>query len=151
MTLGRQAELFDESGQVSDPVSTPRMDTVLDTRPTPTASPEATPIPQTVVSVQSRSETTARVVATTRVVSPPRVSAVARTGTVARGAVARQLVLSQSISSGREESRWFSVPQRVLLPRYQLFEGADAVTEDRGCLRVGSQSMRTQRGHVWFV
>ena len=76
----------------------------------------------------------------------------AQAATAARGAVARQLVLSQSISSGREESRWFSVPQRVLLPRFQLFEGADAVTEDEtGRLRMGSPSTRAQRGRVWFV
>jgi hypothetical protein len=113
--------------------------------------PAAKAVPQTIVSVYSRSKSTARVVATTRVVSTPRVSAVAKTATVAQGAVARQLLRSQSISSGREESRWFSVPQRVLLPRFQLFEGAEAVTEDRGSLRIGSPATRSQRGRVWFV
>ncbi len=151
MTLGRQAEMFDEAGQVSAPVPTPASVTRSDSMILPGARPAMVSIPRTVVSVRSRSTSSARVVATTRVVSAPRVSAVAKTKTAARGAVAHQLIMSQSISSGREESRWFSVPQRVLLPRYQLFEGADAVTEDRGSLRVSSRSMRTQRGHVWFV
>jgi hypothetical protein len=147
MTLGHQAELFDEAGHAAiQPVERAEM---------PAAStvtmPAAKAVPQTIVSVYSRSKSTARVVATTRVVSTPRVSAVAKTATVAQGAVARQLFRSQSISSGREESRWFSVPQRVLLPRFQLFEGAEAVTEDRGSLRIGSPATRSQRGRVWFV
>ncbi len=149
MTLGRQAEMFDESGHVAAPAQ--RIQTGSDTLVMPGARPEMITIPRTVVSVQSKSESTARVVATTRVVSAPRVSAVTKTKTAARGTVARQLIMSQSISSGREESRWFSVPQRVLLPRYQLFEGTDGVTEEQGGLRVSSRSMRTQRGHVWFV
>jgi len=149
VTLGRQAELFDASGQ-ADPSVACGPAAASDAMILPGARPEVVSIPRTVVSVQSKSESTARVVATTRVAPAPR-AAVSEAAPAAPGAVARQLILSQSISSGREESRWFSVPQRVLLPRYQLFEGADAVTEDRGHLRVGSQSMRTQRGHVWFV
>ncbi|HAL92030.1 MAG TPA: hypothetical protein DCM68_03285 [Verrucomicrobia bacterium] len=117
----------------------------------PPAKPVAKAIPQTIVSVHSKSRTTARVVATTRVAAPVRVAAVARTVPASRGQVARHLFMSQSLSSGKEESRWFSVPQRVLLPRYQLFEGADAVTEEGGRLTVGAPSMRTQRGRVWFV
>ena len=151
MTLGQQAELFDESGHVAVPASSRRVETISDSIVMPGVRPGAISIPRTIVSVQSKSKATARVVATTRVMSAPRVSAVARTETASRGGVARHLMMSQSISSGREESRWFSVPQRVLLPRYQLFEGADAVTEERGGLRVGSRSMHTQRGHVWFV
>jgi len=150
MALGQQAEMFDESGEVA-PAPTPSVVTRSDTMVLPGARPASISIPQTVVSVQSKSASTSRVVATTRSAAAPRVSAVAKTGTPARGAVARQLIMSQSISSGGEESRWFSVPQRVLLPRYQLFEGVDAVTEERGGLRVSSRSMRTQRGHVWFV
>lgn len=115
------------------------------------AKSAAKAIPQAVVSVRSKSRTTARVVATTRMEVPTRVAAVAKTETTARGAVARHLVMSQSISSGQEESRWFSVPQRVLLPRFQLFEGADAVTEGPEGLRIGSPAMRAQRGRVWFV
>ena len=145
MTLGQQAELFDESGQLAfEPVAPP---------PPPVAAvPSAAPaVPQTIVSVRSKSRTTARVVATTRVARATRVAAVPKAATPVRGAVARQLVLSQSISSGKEEARWFSVPQRVLLPRFQLFEGADAVSEGPDGLRIGSPSMRTQRGRVWFV
>lgn len=138
MVFGRQAELFDASGHAAF-------------APVEPAVPAAPVLPQTVVSVRSRSRTTARVVATTRVVSAPRVAAVAKTATAARGSVARHLAMSQSLSSGKEESRWFSVPQRVLLPRFQLFEGADAVTEGPDGLRIGSPSMRTQRGRVWFV
>ena len=115
------------------------------------ATSAAQAIPRTVVSVHSKSRTTARVVATTRVVAAPRVSSVSKAASAGRGAVARQLMASQSISSGKEEARWFSVPQRVLLPRYQLFEGSDAVTEDEGGLKVGSPSMRAQSGRVWFV
>lgn len=145
MTLGQQAELFDESGHAAfspaERISLPIAE----------ARPVAQAIPQTIVSVQSKSRTTARVIATTRVAAPTRVTSVSKTATAGRGDVARKLMMSQSISSGREESRWFSVPQRVLLPRYQLFEGADAVTEDSSGLRIGSPSMRTQRGRVWFV
>ena len=152
MTFGRQAELFDAAGHVAlpaaaraalpEPVAAP-------VRPAAPVAPK--PMAQTVVSVHSKSASTARVVATTRVAPATRVAAVAKSTTAARGAVAFQLVRSQSISSGREESRWFSVPQRVLLPRFQLFEGAAAVTEDEGGLRIGSPSTRAQHGQVWFV
>ena len=117
----------------------------------PAAPPAAKARPQTIVSVHSKSRTTARVVATTRVVAATRVAAVSKTATSARNEMGRHLVMSQSLSSGREESRWFSVPQRVLLPRFQLFEGADAVVEEGGNLRIGSPSTRSQRGRVWFV
>ena len=117
----------------------------------PAVPPAAKAISQTIVSVHSKSRTTARVVATTRVVAATRVAAVSKTASSARCEMGRHLVMSQSISSGREESRWFSVPQRVLLPRVQLFEGADAVVEEGGNLRIGSPSTRTQRGRVWFV
>ena len=148
MTLGQQAEMFDDAGQAAvQPVERP----VLPVSSTWTL-PEAKPVAQTLVSVHSKSKVTARVIATTRVVSATRVSSVAKTATVARGAVARQLLRSQSISSGREGARWYSVPPRVLLPRYHLFDGADAVTEDAGGrLSVGSPSTRTQHGQVWFV
>lgn len=139
--------MFDSAGQATF--------TPAERAAPPVAAPEAKPaakaIPRTIVSVHSRSRTTARVVATTRVAAPVRVAAVARTAPAACGQVARHLVMSQSLSSGKEESRWFSVPQRVLLPRYQLFEGADAVTEEGGRLTIGTPSMRTQRGRVWFV
>jgi hypothetical protein len=148
MTFERQTELFDDAGHA---VYTPEERTA----PGPAvlsapAVPAARSIPQTRVSVRSPSKSTARVVVTRRSAAT-RVAAVPRSADAARGAVARQLVMSQSISSGREDLRWFSVPQRVLLPRYQLFEGSDAVTEDPGGLRIGGRSMRTQRGHVWFV
>ena len=139
MTLGRQAELFDAAGHA---VYAPAA---------PAAKPAASALPQTIVSVHSKSRTTARVVATTRVVRATRVAAVSKARASARGEMGRHLVMSQSISSGKEESRWFSVPQRVLLPRFQLFEGADAVIEEGGNLRVGSPAMKTQRGRVWFV
>ena len=148
MVLGRQAELFDESGHAAyAPVARAALP-VSDAFSLPEA---ASAVPQTIVSVHSKSRTTARVIATTRVIPAIRVASISRTAPAARGAVARQLVRSQSISSGKEEARWFSVPQRVLLPRFQLFEGADAVTEDEGGLRIGSPSMRTQSGRVWFV
>lgn len=91
--------------------------------------------------------------ATTRAVAATRVAAMPKTAAVAgsRGEVGRHLVMSQSLSSGREESRWFSVPQRTLLPRFQLFEGADAVVEEQGSLRIGSPALKAQRGRVWFV
>lgn len=143
MTLGRQSELFDDAGQAMVAPAAPA---------TPAPKTVAAPVrPRAVVSVRSRSRSGHRVVATTRVEAVPRITSVTRSETAARGAVARQLVMSQSISSGREEARWFSVPRRVLLPRYQLFEGAEAVTEERGGLRLATRSMRTQRGHVWFV
>jgi hypothetical protein len=151
MSLGHQAELFDHAGQVAVKPLERAVLPVADTWSIPETTSAAQAIPQTIVSVHSKSKVTARVVATTRVVPVTRVSSVAKTATVARGAVARQLIRSQSISSGREESRWFSVPQRVLLPRYQLFEGADAVTEDGGGLQIGSPSTRKQHGQVWFV
>jgi len=140
MVFGQQAELFDAAGHAAFAPIDP-----------PVPAVPAPALPQTVVSVRSRSRTTARVVATTRVVPAPRVAAVAKTAAAARGSVARHLAMSQSLSSGKEESRWFSVPQRVLLPRFQLFEGADAVSEGPDGLRIGSPSMRTQRGRVWFV
>ncbi len=149
MTFGQQAEMFDTAGQAlftpSARVAAPALVAL------PEAKPAAPALPKTVVSVHSKSRTTARVVATTRVVPAIRVAAVAKTASSVRGEVGRHLVMSQSISSGREESRWFSVPQRVLLPRFQLFEGADAVTEEGGSLRIGSPSTRSQRGRVWFV
>jgi hypothetical protein len=147
--FGRQTELFDETGRVV--VAQP------EGRGAPSASsPQslggAQAVPQTLVSVRSRSASGLRVVTTTRSAAPVRVTVVPKTAEAQRGAVARQLVASQSISSGKEESRWFSVPQRVLLPRYQLFEGSDAVREDScGGLSLVSRSMRTQRGQVWFV
>ncbi len=146
MTMGRQSELFDASGHVAArPVERVAL-------PAAVAGGEpAVAVPQTIVSVHSRSKTSARVVATTRVAAAPRVAAVSKTEATGRGAVGRQLVASRSISSGREESRWFSVPQRVLLPRYQLFEGADAVSEDGGGLRILSPSLHAQKGRVWFV
>ena len=143
MVVGQQAELFDAAGHAAFKPIEPAA---------PAAPVSAAPaVPRTLVSVHSRSRTAARVVATTRVVSVPRVAAVAKTAAAARGSVARHLAMSQSLSSGKEESRWFSVPQRVLLPRFQLFEGADAVTEGPDGLRIGSPSLRTQRGRVWFV
>ena len=151
MTFGRQAELFDAAGHVALPAA----ERVAATVPVAPARPAAAPAPkavaQTIVSVYSKSTSTARVVATTRVAVATRVAAVAKSATAARGAVAFQLVRSQSISSGSEVSRWFSVPQRVLLPRFQLFEGAAAVTEDDGGLRIGSPATRAQHGQVWFV
>ena len=113
----------------------------------------AAPVARTLVSVHARSRTGARVVATTRAVAATRVAAMPKTAAVAgsRGEVGRHLVMSQSLSSGREESRWFSVPQRTLLPRFQLFEGADAVVEEQGSLRIGSPALKAQRGRVWFV
>ena len=122
--------------------------------PAPVAAPVAAPAAaRTLVSVHARSRTGARVVATTRAVAATRVAAMPKTAAVAgsRGEVGRHLVMSQSLSSGREESRWFSVPQRTLLPRFQLFEGADAFVEEQGSLRIGSPALKAQRGRVWFV
>lgn len=147
MTFGHQTELFDATGQVTVAAPAARPEAV----PVPAAAKPAAPaVPRTVVSVHSRSRTTARVVATTRVVAATRVAAVSKAA-AARGEVGRHLMMSQSLSSGREESRWFSVPQRILLPRFQLFEGADAVVEEADGLRVGAPSTRSQRGRVWFV
>ncbi|HHX97481.1 MAG TPA: hypothetical protein GX689_01320 [Lentisphaerae bacterium] len=147
MTLGQQAELFDIAGEaVFKPLETP---------PPPVSAPvppvAAPAAPRTIVSVQSKSRTTARVVATTRAAPVVRVSAVTKTAQAARGSVARHLMMSQSISSGKEAARWFSVPQRALLPRYQLFEGSPGVTEGADGLRISARELRTQRGRVWFV
>jgi hypothetical protein len=153
VAFGRQTELFDETGQAAFTPAEPVV-VLPSAAPVAPAVPKAVPrvAPRTLVSVQARSASSARRIATTRPHAAVRVAAVAKTGTAARGTVARHLLMSQSISSGREESRWFSVPQRALLPRYQLFEGADGVTEEAGGgLRIGARSMRTQRGHVWFV
>ena len=146
-----QAELFDASGTVAYSPAETLAIPVEETIPAPKAKTSASVIPQTVVSVQSKSRTSSRVVATTRVVAPARAATATKAAPAGRGVVGRHLVMSHSISSGREESRWFSVPQRVLLPRYQLFEGADSVTEDGSGLRIGSPSTRTQSGSVWFV
>jgi len=151
VTFGRQTELFDETGQAA--YSPPaRIEAPAAVAPVPAAAPAAArPAPRTVVSVQSRSRRTARVVTTTRAAKAIRVAAVPRAAS-AGGDVARHLLMSQSLSSGKEEARWFSVPQRALLPRFQLFEGADGVTEEAGgSLRLASRSLRTQRGRVWFV
>ena len=117
----------------------------------PAAAPAAKAIPPTIVAVHAKSRTPARVAAPTPVVAATRDAAVSKTASSARSEMGRHLVMSQSISSGREESRWFSVPQRVLLPRFQLFEGADAVVEEGRNLRIGSPATRSQRGRVWFV
>ena len=146
MTLGQQAELFDATGQATyQPTETPPAP--------PAAAPALRPsstAPRTIVSVQSKSRATARVIATTRAAPVVRVSAVPKKTPVARGTVARHLMMSQSISSGKETARWFSVPQRVLLPRYQLFEGAQAVTEGPDGIRI-ARNQRAPRGRVWFV
>lgn len=150
MVLGQQAEMFDEFGQATVAPAERVAPAAVEPGPAAARSPVRA-VPQTIVSVQARSPARARAVVTTRAAAVPRVAAMPRSATVARGAVARQLVMSQSISSGKEESRWFSVPQRVLLPRYQLFEGAEGVQEDAGGLRIASPSLRTQNGRVWFV
>ena len=152
VVFGRQTELFDETGRVAYEAAAPS-EVLPQEAPTVVAVPAAVrPAPRTVVSVQSRSRRTARVVATTRARPATRVVAVSKAVSTAKGDVARHLMMSQSLSSGREESRWFSVPQRALLPRFQLFEGAAGVTEETGgILRVHSRSKRAQRGCVWFV
>ena len=145
MTLGRQAEMFDDAGRVAPSAPAALAPAVPAAAPAPAA-------PQTIVMVQPRARAAARPIVTTRRVAVPvRVASVAKGAVPARGAVARHLLMSQSISSGKEESRWFSVPQRVLLPRFQLFEGADAVVEEGRNLRIGSPATRSQRGRVWFV
>lgn len=104
-----------------------------------------------------------RLVATTRVavlpvaVAQEAVEEVAQAQAVSRVVTARaglgfHLVRSGSISSGQEEGRWISVPRRPLLPRYRLFEGREPVSEDsRGRIHIEPHSIRTLRGHVWFV
>ena len=141
--------MFDAAGQVAVPWAD-RAPAPAVEAPAP-ATPVAPSVRQTIVSVRPRSRATGRPVVTTRVEAPVRVSAVATTPATALGVMARQLVVSQSISSGKEEARWFSVPQRALLPRFQLFEGGDAVTEDGGSLTIASPATRAQRGRVWFV
>ena len=141
--------MFDAAGQVAVPWAA-RAPAPAVEAPAP-ATPVAPSVRQTIVSVRPRSRATGRPVVTTRVEAPVRVSAVATTPATALGVMARQLVVSQSISSGKEEARWFSVPQRALLPRFQLFEGSDAVTEDGGSLTIASPATRPQRGKVWFV
>ena len=141
--------MFDAAGQVAVPWAA-RAPAPAVEAPAP-ATPVAPSVRQTIVSVRPRSRATGRPVVTTRVEAPVRVSAVATTPATALGVMARQLVVSQSISSGKEEARWFSVPQRALLPRFQLFEGGDAVTEDGGSLTIASPATRAQRGRVWFV
>jgi|LSQX01.1.fsa_nt_gb hypothetical protein len=147
MVLGEQAELFDESGQVTFQAA-PELE--LPAKPEVAVQAEAQP-GRTMVTVQPHARQAARVVATRRVA--PVVKAVATTKVIqARGDVARHLLMSQSISSGKEHARRFSVPRRALLPRFQLFEGAAGVVEDeRGNMKLPWRSMRKQRGRVWFV
>lgn len=152
VAFGRQTELFDETGQVAYEAAPPSEALPRETPVSVTPSAAVRPITRTVVSVQSRSRQTARVVSTFRARPATRVTAVSKAVRASHGDVARHLMMSQSLSSGREESRWFSVPQRALLPRFQLFEGAAGVTEETGgILRVHSRSKRAQRGCVWFV
>lgn len=132
--------------------------TAAGTGATAAVRPSARLVPQTVVSVQVRGlgKGRSRAVAVTRPAAmgmaqaavTPRV----RTAVGQKGEIGRHLVMSLSISSGKEESRRFSVPRRVLRPHFQLFEGSAAVIEDEnGGYRLGRQDLRTQRGQVWFV
>lgn len=144
MVLGQQQEMFDDAGQVTVPWAE---------RPAPPAAekPVESVARPTVVSVRAKSRATGRVVATTQAAARTRVAAIASAPSRTHHAMARQLVLSQSISSGREEARWFSVPQRALLPRYQLYEGAVGVMETRRGLVIAPPATRAQRGRAWFV
>jgi hypothetical protein len=150
--FGRQTELFDETGEVAYEAVRPHEARPQETPVSVAPSAAVRPAPRTVVSVQSRSRQSTRIVSTTRSQPATRVAVVSKAASRSQGDVARHLMMSQSLSSGREESRWFSVPQRALLPRYQLFEGEAGVTEEaNGRLRVNTRSKRSQRGCVWFV
>lgn len=152
VVFGRQTELFDETGEVAYEAVRPHEARPQETPVSVAPSVAVRPAPRTVVSVQSRSRQSTRIVSTTRSHPATRVAVVSKAASRSQGDVARHLMMSQSLSSGREESRWFSVPQRALLPRYQLFEGEAGVTEEtNGRLRVNTRSKRSQRGCVWFV
>ena len=118
----------------------------------------APPAETTLVSSVS-STAAARPVATTKRVAAaraaaPAVAAPAVAAVREEGAIARQLLMSQSLyfSSGREEPRRYSVPRRALLPRFQLFAGGDGVVSDgRGHFTLPRRDLKSQRGQVWFV
>lgn len=174
LVMGRQARLFDDDGSVSADLDSPA-EALVSAAPASTlsAAPDAHPIavavpsssatgigrvmllPQTEISVRAKNRRTARVVATTR--ARPRDVAAAAAAPVAaavpaKGALIRSLEHSNAISRGQDEFRWLSVPRRTRLPRYRLFVGTDAVSQDRrtGVLTVCSREMRVARGRVWF-
>lgn len=134
----RQARLFDEDGEISGDV----------------LGGGAAVLGGTQVEVVSGARARVRGVAVTRA----RVAARAATSAAAlereraaAGSMTRALWRSRSISCGGEEPRWYSVPLRgVLLPRYQLFDSADAVEEVGRRLTVVRKEMRVVHGRVWF-
>jgi hypothetical protein len=70
-----------------------------------------------------------------------------------RGAVARQLILSQSLYRGSvsDVAKHPSVPRRAILPRFQLFEGEAGVVQDKdGGFLIPARGKKA-RGNVFFV
>jgi len=114
----------------------------------------AAPAAETTLVSSVSSTAAARPVATTKRVAAVHAAAPAVSAVREEGAIARQLLLSQSLyfSSGREEPRRYSVPRRALLPRFQLFAGGDGVVSDgRGHFTLPRRDLKSQRGQVWFV
>jgi len=144
LRLGRQGQLFDDDGEISG-----------DVRVGPGGA-LALPVGTQVEVAGSRASARGRGVAVTRarVRTHAATSAAAlEAALAARGAMVRQLCMSQSISRGGDEPRWYSVPHRgVRLPRYQLFDSAEAVDQDprTGRMTVHAREMRVVRGRVWF-
>lgn len=159
MVLGEQARLFDDEGQVAVTLPEGGAGRAEVRQPARKVVPRT--VPNTVVSAQSRVNgkivgiTVTRASTLDMAVPKARAAAVAAAPVAAVAAsrsIARHLVMSQSILSGPEETRRFSVPLRALRPHFQLFEGAAAVVEDdHGGIRLNQRELRTQRGQVWFV
>lgn len=152
MTLGEQATLFDDEGRVTIG-AVPEAEPVRE----PVRPAVRRIVPNTVISAQTRVNGRITGITVTRAATldaaPVNTVAVAAAREVAAGrAIARHLVMSQSILSGKEETRRFSVPRRSLRPHFLLFEGCESVVED-GCggYRLNQRNLRTQRGQVWFV
>ena len=151
MVLERQAELFDDAGEaVYTPAVAEEGERAAATRMGVALAQPANGV-LTLVSglVAGRGE--AKAVVTRRAKTASRATVVSQAQAAASNEVARHLVMSLSISSGKEQARRFSVPRRALLPRYQLFEGASSVVEESGQLHLCGREARKGRGHVWFV
>lgn len=128
----RQGELWDEQGQPMVAALAPAM---------PEAAPAVAPLRAACRTLGAA----AMPVAKTKTFAQ-------KTRNTSKADIARMLVLSKSIYDGKDADRWFSVPQRSILPRLQLYEGS-AEVEDGHVMhsrqRPGPGGATS--GHVWFV
>lgn len=150
MRLGRQAKLFDDDGEVSGDVRVGPGGAAALTLPGAAVAGTQVEVSGARASARGRRVAVTRARVRTHAATSAAALEAAR---AARGAMVRQLCMSQSISRGGDEPRWYSVPHRgVCLPRYQLFDSADAVEQDpkTGRMTVNAREMRVVRGRVWF-